>query len=590
MSLKTKFVVFNISIIVVPIIIYTAVSFNTIQSKNTEETIKRHKTQLESEYENVYNNVYVMGNIAQLVINNKDMMSFIGSYEEYTVDELIAFNQSTYKEVTSLQNNNPRIQEVSIYTDNTKVNEIWPLIYRESRILTSDWVKKATQYEGKAYWDINHLDEDIKVESAKISYGKNLVVSLVRELRYPSNRHIGFIRITMSSKDFFSKMFENIEDGSQMYILNLKGEINTNPKGFFSQKRNLNEKQLSDFLILNAKGKEGSLQYKNGNNQYTIIYREAPIENSYLLDVISLNEINKGIKDGKKRVLIGAVLVILILSASIYLITSKLLNRLLIITKSLKKVESGEFDIDISITSGDEIGLLAFHFRQMVKKINYLIEDSISKQMVTKEAELKALKNQIDAHFLYNTLENIKMMAEIGGNFEVSDSLTNLGALMRYNMKWEKESVSLSDEIVHIKNYISLMDIRYEHNINFKVDIDKDILTKEILKLSLQPIIENSIKHGLAKKLRYEDGLITLSALIDHNFTYIIIEDNGVGMNEKQLNDIRNYLQSSNENDKKGLGIKTVCERIRIFYGDKYGIEVNSKENEFTRVILKLPR
>lgn len=161
---------------------------------------------------------------------------------------------------------------------------------------------------------------------------------------------------------------------------------------------------------------------------------------------------------------------------------------------------------------------------------------------------------------------------------------------MRYNMKWEKEYVTIAEEISHIENYIALMAIRYENNINFKVEIDNNLMENQILKMTLQPLVENSLKHGLSKKLLKEEGMIIISAKADEDFVYISIVDNGCGISEKKLREINEYLNNPRIEDKNGLGIKNVNERIQLFYGEKYGISIISEENYFTKILIKLPR
>ncbi|WDU84646.1 sensor histidine kinase [Caloramator sp. Dgby_cultured_2] len=225
--------------------------------------------------------------------------------------------------------------------------------------------------------------------------------------------------------------------------------------------------------------------------------------------------------------------------------------------------------------------------------------------MVSKEAELRALRTQIDSHFLYNTLENIKMLAEIEGQLEISDALTSLGKMMRYNMKWASEYVTLREEIDHIKNYTSLMNIRFDNKIKLIINIDSYLLEQEVLKLSIQPIIENSISHGIKDKLDKELGIIEIKASIDGNTMIIEITDNGKGMSPEEVEKLNYKINLEDEEFNKnllnkyegqetvkrgnGIGLRIVNQRIKLYYGDDYGLQISSKKGEYTKVILKLP-
>jgi two-component system sensor histidine kinase YesM len=590
MKLNKKFLLSYITIIAVPIIIYSIKSFNIIETRNIEEIIRKHKYELELEYEHVSRNVDTMGNIAQMIISNKEVIDYVSNSQDYSVNQLITFNQNTYKEIMRVQNNNPTIKAINIFTDNNRVYELWPLIYRENRVTQNSWYSRVIKNKGQVYWNINQFDNDIKIGESRAIYENDVIVSLNRELRFPSDNHIGTIRVTMRSKDFFSNMFKDMDESYGIYLIDLNGEIYTNENGVFNKKNTINKDKLFNAFKRNNNSQEGKFNFKDGLNEYIVLYKEAPLKDSYLVDLISLNKVNEELKKERNTVILVDILLIFLFSISIYLINSKILKRLFVIIKSLKNVQEGNFNVEIPIGGRDEIGLLAHNFRQMLSKINMLIEDNVNKQMLTKEAELKALKNQIDAHFLYNTLENIRMMAEIEENFTVSDSLARLGDMMRYNMKWEKEYVTIAEEISHIKNYIALMAIRYENNINFKVEIDNNLMENQILKMTLQPLVENSLKHGLCKKLLKEDGMIIISAKADEDFVYISIEDNGCGISEEKLREINEYLNNSRIEDKNGLGIKNVNERIKLFYGEKYGISIISEEKYFTKILIKLPR
>lgn len=590
-TLVKKFLISYISVIAIPILAVVSISYGTIQKRNKEDALKQSDYKLEAEYQNIYRNMSIMGNIIQIVINNKEMLAFIGGTEEYSTEELVKFNNTTYKDIVSLQYNNAMIEGINIFTDNEKVNEIWPLIYRESRIKDNLWFQKTLENNTKVYWDINHFDRDINKAVVTNEGEPNQIVSLNRELRYPEDKHIGVVRINMASKNFFPKMYENPNDDSnEMLLVNKNGKMYGNKDNAFEQNAKFNKTKFFNAFQDKIQGSDGRFSYKDGFTEYTVVYKAAPIEDCYLVNVIDIGKVNSSIKYTRNLFVIGTIFLIVMLSLIIYYITNIILRRLYIIIKSLKKVRGGDLNVEIPVYSNDEIGLLAHHFRQLVNKINVLIKDSIDKKTVTKEAELKALKNQLDAHFLYNTLENIRMMAEIEENYTVSDSLASLGEMMRYNMKWDRDYVPLFEEVNHIKNYIALMAIRFEHNINLKINIDEKLMDKEVLKLSLQPLVENAVKHGLSKKLVKEDGTIVVDGKEDEEFTYITITDNGCGIDEDSLIELKEFLNSNEQNTKHGLGMKNVYERIKIYYGEYYGIDIVSKKGYFTKIILKLPR
>ena len=281
-----------------------------------------------------------------------------------------------------------------------------------------------------------------------------------------------------------------------------------------------------------------SFTLNNNNRHLLVTYKKIENLNCYMLSVYSIEKMLQYTSEIRNIFLLGTIVLITILSIVTYFITGIILKRLYIIIGSMKKIQNGNFNVEIPVRSNDEIGELAHHFRKMLSKINELIAEAVKKRSATKEAELRALQTQIDSHFIYNVLENIKMMAEIEGQLLISDSLASLGSMMRYNMSWNNKYVILNDEINHIENYVALMNIRFDNGICLKQDIEKGLLDHEVLKMVLQPIVENSVKHGLLSVMDKNIGYLYIKAKTEENHIRIEVSDNGVGIPEKviQLN------------------------------------------------------
>ncbi len=268
----------------------------------------------------------------------------------------------------------------------------------------------------------------------------------------------------------------------------------------------------------------------------------------------------------------------------------------------MKRVRKGEVTAAIAIRGGGEVGELAHHFNKLIRTINELIAQGVRKQAVTKEAELRTLHSQIDSHFLYNTLENIKMLAEIEGQRTISDALTSLGGMMRYNFKWSGEYVKLRDEIRHIRNYIDVMNIRFDEPIRLELNIPSEFMELEVLKMSLQPIVENAVKHAWPEFPDQEKQIkIDVIAWEEDQIT-INVTDNGIGIEPYRLGRLGEILRTADDEELPsgdygrggvqagGIGLRNVHQRIRLFYGNEYGIEVKSEEGKFTQVTMTFPK
>ncbi|ADL52421.1 sensor histidine kinase [Clostridium cellulovorans] len=588
-SLMKKLLVSYITIIAIPIMVFFAYTFKSLEANAKKDVLNKHNYELNVEYDTIEKNIYIMRSMINTIVNNKDVLNYIDSAKDIDVKELINFNDTIYKQVTNLQNSNPNIKEINIFTNNVQANEIWPLIYREDRIYKNDWYKKTLDKNGAAYWNINKYDDDIEINSIANQQFGNLVVSFYKELKSPSNKHLGIIRINMLSKDFFPNMFnvDNLNSG-QIFLFNIENlELNTNENNSFLNNFNFDREQFKEFIKDKLKDSKGAIDYKQGSEKYTLLYRESSIPGNYLLCVIPLNNITQGIEDSRRVLLFESLLLLILLSIIIYFLTKAILKRLYLILNSVKQVRTGNLAVDIPVYGSDEIGILAYNFREMMKTIDRLIQESIQKELIGKETELKALKSQIDAHFLFNTLENIRAMALIEENYLVADSLVSLGDMMRYNIRWDNDFVSLHEELNHIRKYVSLMTLRYEYHINLHINIDDKFLSLQILKLIIQPLVENAIKHGLSEKLRDEDGNIDIFIESDETYLYLNVMDDGKGMDSNDIEVLREYIDG-NINKKFGLGIKNVNDRVKLFYGEASGVQIESEKGSYTKFIIKL--
>jgi two-component system sensor histidine kinase YesM len=340
-----------------------------------------------------------------------------------------------------------------------------------------------------------------------------------------------------------------------------------------------------------------------GDTPYLILTTAIDKLDAHLLNVVSLKEPVTQIHHTRNLFIAASVVLIALLSAITYFLQGLILKKLHILRDSMKKVRRGDLNVQIDMDAGGEVGELAHHFRQMMKKMNELIVEAVNKQAATKEAELSSLKNQIDAHFLYNTLENLKMMAEVEAQYTISNALTSLGAMMRYSLKWSSDQVRLRNEIQHIQNYIAIMNVRYDDKLELKLDIPESYLEQEVLKMSLQPLVENAVKHGMnIERARLEGVTIWIRASLTEEGMLIEVGDNGAGMSAQQLEELHAKIhmedayfynkygnRSENEQEGHGIGMRNVTQRIKMYYGNEYGIGVESMEGTYTKVFMKLP-
>ena len=281
-------------------------------------------------------------------------------------------------------------------------------------------------------------------------------------------------------------------------------------------------------------------------------------------------------------ILIGTTLCII---ATLY-ISSRLSNPLYRLQKSMKLVEEGMFDIQIDEGGEYIVSELAKTFNKMVKRIEQLMEEIVMEQDEKRKKELEVLHAQINPHFLYNTLDSIIWLAE---NDRTEDSVlmtTALSRFFRIGISSGKNIITVKEEIEHIKHYLSIQNIRYKNRFDYIISVPDELLGAKSLKLILQPVIENALYHGL--EYMYDRGEIVIEVSASGGVLRYTIRDNGIGMSREtceNLFDDRATIKSKGS----GVGIKNVNKRIQLYYGEGYGMKVESELEEGTTVWIEIP-
>ncbi|MEW9699246.1 sensor histidine kinase [Paenibacillus sp. SI8] len=601
-SIQTKLIGAYIVIILIPIILVSWYLFNGFYQNTIQDTVKKNQYALENEKVSILGNIEMMGRAAQLSLSDREVFNYLYNASEPEVADLVDFNMNTNTNFQRLLFNNPNIANVRLFTDNPNTKEIWPVIFNESRIANRAWYKDVLGGKGETQWRILENEKDIMNRSNTDNDTSSTYVSLLKEIKYPTDTHVAILEVDMLIDKFFQKTFSPIQDGqSHMLVVDRSGGMFTGSGDAFFKGVDLGQLREAWEAYPHLDGSNFIFNVKD--TPYLIL--TAPIDNlgAFLLNVVSLKEPLTQIQRTRNLFIAAAVVLIAVLSVITYFLQALILKKLHILRDSMKKVRRGDFNVHIDMDAGGEVGELAHHFRQILKKVNELIVEAVNKQAATKEAELNALKNQIDAHFLYNTLENLKMMAEVEAQYVISDSLTSLGAMMRYSLKWSGEHVRLRDEIQHIQNYIAIMNIRYDNKLELKLGIPEAYLDQDVLKMSLQPLVENAVKHGMNSEKARKDGIaISIRASQTEEGMLLEIADNGAGMTANRLEELHAKINMEDdqfrhkygyhfkgEQDGSGIGLRNVTQRIRMYYGYEYGIHVVSIEGVLTKVLMRLP-
>lgn len=270
----------------------------------------------------------------------------------------------------------------------------------------------------------------------------------------------------------------------------------------------------------------------------------------------------------------------------VYIKFKRFNNRINNILSAMKSVEEGNFNIAIPVTNEkDEVNYIAYKFNEMCKQLNSYIEKSYLVEIEQKNAELNALQNQINPHFLYNTLESIRMKAICNGDKDVGKMLYTLAFLFRKQVK-DKNILPIRAELDYCEKFIEIFKFRYEDKFKFSIECEEELLQKQIIKFTLQPLVENYFVHGI--RLEDNDNVLMIGVKKEKENVVIRIKDNGRGIPEDKINELNSSLERRTYIG-QSLGITNVHERLVLNYGDDYGIRLSNNDDKGVLITVKLP-
>lgn len=397
------------------------------------------------------------------------------------------------------------------------------------------------------------------------------------------NSAVEGILVVVTRTDYFREVCNNmmITDNHRIIILHDDYVI------YDTEEANIASIASDDIIKIdwNSEDKQKTI------NIHGLKYMSASLLSDYsgwrIVSLIPHEEMFHDLKSMQNTTIFVISLLIIVSLLLVFLVSYQIVHPLKKLASLMKLAENGDFNIKINVNTKDEIGTLAQSFNSMTSKIDSLIHEVYVEQIRQSELELQMLQSQINPHFIYNTLESISMMATIHDDDITSEMTANLGSILRYGINKTKEEVTVKEELGNLEKYISLQDIRFHSVYTISIHVDPELYSIHIIKLILQPIVENAIYHGM-KDIRSGGKIIISGYKANKKLLIFEIEDNGKGMTEQLSDELNDYINDRN-NLFSSIGLRNVNKRIKIKYGDAYGLEIQSELNSSTKVIVKLP-
>ncbi|MCZ8514287.1 sensor histidine kinase [Paenibacillus filicis] len=343
--------------------------------------------------------------------------------------------------------------------------------------------------------------------------------------------------------------------------------------------------------ILDGHQTQGKTSIMNSSgNQMLVIYDTLSINKWIIAAVVPENELYHKV-DYMKYINLAMMFILIIIAIFLANLLANVITKPIIhLTRKINNIEQGNFEITFSDKQNiKEIDVLNRGIRDMIHRISDLIVKLETEQEKKRLAELTALQYQIQPHFLYNTLFSIKQLCEMGETKKAGSMVLALSNFFRISISKGSEIIPISQEIKHIENYLQIQESRYGDKFNYRIDIPEEMLNYKILKLTLQPLIENSLYHGIKQK--NEKGTIYVRGIEMEDDCYIWVEDNGAGMSPEKLMELNSSIHEDNVIENPvGFGVGNVHKRLQLHFGNNYGLFYESEEGLGTVVTVKIKR
>ena len=558
------------------VIIITVISLSYTRQSVFENSSLYTQTIIQQMNQNIDSYIDYMENTSYLVSSNEDVQKYLfGDTADPEARDRILSQFETILDSRS------DILNLGIIAENGRmlINNGQRLTNQDLDIHSQEWYTNALEGRESVYLTSSHVQHIISGE-------RPWVITLSRGIR---NKEMGtgqekegvfFIDLNYNA---ISELCDQSMVGNQGYafIVDADGNIVYHPQ----QQQLYNELQTENIdLVMNA----GSdiVTWGDGINKKMYSISRSEKTGWTVVNCVRVEELLRRSNEAQSiyvLVAIGLMAVALFFSRFVAKSITLPIQRL---CDSMERVQEGDFSVsDIVVDSENEIGSLTKSFNVMTQRIHELMAQNIREQEAKRKSELKALQSQINPHFLYNTLDSIIWMAEGKKNEEVVLMTASLARLLRQSISNEDELVSIGQEIEYARGYLTIQKMRYKDKLEFWIEVEPSILNIRLIKLVLQPVIENAIYHGL--KYKESRGLLLVKGFMKNGNAVLQVIDDGVGMDQETLDHI--YERHKVDYHSNGVGIYNVQKRLQLYYGNEYGIVYESKPGEGTTATITIP-
>lgn len=493
-------------------------------------------------------------------------------------------SESINNEITLLYDNNKdNVDNIALFSQSGTMVESVPAARLKSGldVTGENWFLNALEKTENQHFSYPHVQ--YVFDSNENQYRWVISLSRAVELTEGTSTTQGVLLVDLSYSSL-EHLFDGVTTGkgAYVYLISNDGQILYHPKIQLIDSGRMQENNL-----MAANYKDGNHREEFQGESRVITVKSIGYTGWKIIGVTPRNVISLNSIKTRLFIVFLITLILFILALINSYISSRITNPIKELEKSVGVLEEGNLGTSVFIGGSYEIQHLGNSIKNMAKQIRVLMDDIVAEHEAKRKQEFDTLQSQINPHFLYNTLDIIVWMIENEQKAEAVKAVTALARFFRISLSKGKSIITVRDELEHVRNYLMIQHMRYKNKFSYEIDADEECMELASLKLVLQPLVENAIYHGM--EFMDGDGEIILKVWRTEADLFFMVKDNGLGMTEDQVAGLFSGQVQVTSKKGSGIGVKNVNERIKLYFGERYGLTIESEPDEGTAIIICLP-
>ncbi len=486
-------------------------------------------------------------------------------------------------------NNDDSVENIALFSKDGELVTAVPAARLKSTVTIKEetWFQEALEKAENLHFSIPHVQ--YVFDNSETQYRWVISVSRAVEITKGSSVSQGVLLIDIRYSSLEQLLNSvTLGNGGYIYLISNNGQIIYHPKAQLIDSGRVQENHQNA-----SQYRDGSYEERFQGERRYITVKSVGYTGWKLVGVTPVQGISFGGIKARLFILFIVLLILLILSVINYYISSKITNPIHKLEESVRQLEEGKLDASVYIGGSYEIQHLGRSIAAMASQIQVLMQDIVAEHESKRKSEFDTLQSQINPHFLYNTLDIIVWMVENEKKSEAVKVVTALARFFRISLSKGKSIIPVGDELEHVRNYLMIQQMRFKNKFSYQIEASEEVLELASLKLMLQPLVENAIYHGM--EFMDGDGEIFIQASLWEEigerepYLCFVIRDNGLGMTKERVESLFTCTAHVPSGRGSGIGVRNVNERIKLYFGEHYGLTIESEPDEGTTIRIYLP-